>query len=213
MKIARVFAVLACLFVLLEVGLGLEARRSKVKALQLLQTIDRFTLGVTSKTEVKSELRQIGLVPIDEPCSSFNGPCDGFGVELANYPESSQSAIIAVQDFVLARISVFRPTYLVANIHLHSDRFSEVTVEYSTGKTSIGTTLSSTDFHEDPTLEWRQNHRTGNWTFVRVLDHAHQQGASLNSADLFNLGCMESVLGCDSDSELWPSVSQYRTKQ
>jgi hypothetical protein len=206
-------AVFACLFLLLEIGLGIEARRSKAKALQMLQTMDRFQLGATSRIEVKSELRQLGLIPIDEACSSITGPCDGIGVELANYPESSQSSIIRVQDFVLSGISVFRPTYIVANFYFHSDRLAVAEVQFSTDKVRIGTMLASTDLGDDATLEWRSNNRTGDKTYVRILDAAHQQGASLHSADLFELGCMESIRGCNTASELWPSVSRYKAVQ
>lgn len=210
MGMVRVAAVLACLFLLLEVGLGIWALRSKAKALQMLQTMDRFELGATSRTEVKSELRQLGLIPIDEACSSVAGPCDGIGVVLANCPVSSQSSITRVLDIFIARISIFRPTYLVANFYFHSDRLSVAEVQFSTDKVSIGTMLASTELGEDATTEWRQNNRTWKETFVRVLDSAHQQGASLSSADDFDLGCMESLWGCNTASELWPSMPQYR---
>ena len=207
MRLARAVAVLAFLFLLLEVGLGIEARQSKAKALQMVRTMDNFELGVTSRTKVKSELRQLGLVPEDEPCSSITGPCDGVGVVLANCPESSQSSITRFLDIVIARISIFRPTYLVANFAFHSDRLAVADVQFSTDKVSIGTMLASTDLGEQATTEWRRSNRTGDRTYVRVLDPANQKGASLHSAEIFDLGCMESVLGCNTASKLWPSVS------
>jgi hypothetical protein len=193
MKVVRVVAVIACSFLLLEVGLATVAWQLRAKALQMLQTIDRFKLGATSKTEVEAELRQLGLVPQDEACSVSVGFCKGIGVELANYPESSQRVIAPVLDFVAARISVFRPTYLVANFYFHSDRLAVAEVQFSTDKVSIGTMVASTDQDEHATTEWRRNNRTGNETFVRTLDPAHQQAASLRSADLFDLGCMASI--------------------
>jgi hypothetical protein len=144
MRTTRVIVALACFFVLLEVGLGIEARRSKAKALQMLQTMDSFKLGVTTKTEVESELLQLGVIPQDEACSASTGPCQGVGIELANYPEPSPRALTSVLEIVAERISVFRPTYLVANFYFHSDRLAVTEVQFSTDKASIGTMLAST---------------------------------------------------------------------
>lgn len=210
MRRFRIVIALVCCFILMELALGVEAVRSKAKALQMLRAMDSFKLGATSRTEVDSELRQLGLIPEDEACSSITGPCNGIGVELANHPESSQRAVASVLEFVAERISVFRPTYVVANFHFHSGRLAVVEVQFSTDKASIGTMLSSTDLGEDATTEWRRNNRTGYETFVRILDHDHQRGVSLDSAKIFNFGCMESVRGCNTDSELWPSVSQFK---
>jgi hypothetical protein len=213
MRIVRLVAVLACFVLLLEVGLGIKALRSKATAIQMLQAIDRFELGTTSKSEAESELRQVGLVPQDEACSSVAGPCDGIGVELANYPESSQSAITGVLDLVVARVSIFRPTYLVGSFYFHSDRLALAEVQYSTDKASIGTMLVSTELGEHATSEWRRNNRTGSKTYVRVLDAAHQKGVSIRSEDLFDLGCMESIRGCNNGVELWPSATRYGIAQ
>jgi hypothetical protein len=175
--------------------------------------MDRFTLGVTTKTEVESELRKLGLVPLDLACSSITGPCDGYGVELANFPESSQHAIAAVQDIILDRISIFRPTYFVANFYFHSDQLAEAGVSFSTDKAAIGMELGSTDLGEEAKVEWRRGNHAGHKTYVRILDPAHQQEASLHSSGLFDLGCMASIRGCNTESELWPSISQYKVNK
>jgi hypothetical protein len=214
MRKMHVVAALACIILMLEVGLGLEAWRSKATALQMLQTIDRFRLGMTSKNVAELELRQLGLAPRELACSTISGPCDNIGVELANFPESSQSTIALVQNFVFDRISIFRPTYLVGNFYFHSDRLTCASIAFSTNKSSIGTMIVSTnDWGGDTTVEWRRANHTGNETYVRILDNIHQQGASLNSAEIFDLGCMASIQGCNTASELWPSVSRYKTNQ
>jgi hypothetical protein len=213
MKLFRIVLAIVCCFVLMELALGLVAVRSKAKALQMLQTMDSFKLGTTSRTEADSELRQLGLIPQDEACSASTGPCKGIGVELANYPESSQRAVASVLEFVARRISAFRPTYVVANFYFHSDRLAVAEVQFSTDKASIGTMLASTDSGEHETTEWRRNNRTGNETYVRVLDPAQEEGALLRSADIFDLGCMDSIRGCNTALRLWPSSPRYRASQ
>jgi hypothetical protein len=213
MKPFRIVLAIVCCFILMELTLGLEAVRSKAKALQMLQTMDTFKLGVTSRAEVDSEMRQLGLVPQDEACSASTGPCNGIGLELANYPESSKRPVASVLEFIAERISVFRPTYLVANFYFHSDRLAVAEMQFSTDKASIGTMLASTNLGEHTTTEWRRNNRTGNETLVRVLDPAHEQGALFRLADIFDLGCMESIRGCNTALELWPSSSRYRAGQ
>jgi len=210
MKLARVVAVIALCLVLVEVGLGLQASSSKAKAVQLLQVVDGFRLGETSKAEAQRRLRPLGLALQDEPCSSSTGPCDGIGIELANYPEPSRALLASMFEAIAAKFSIFRPTYLVASFYFHLDRLSVATVTFSSDNSSIGTMLASTDSGQQPTSEWRRSNRTGGETFVNVLEPVHQQTASLSSSSLFDLGCMESFRGCKSEVELWPSIAQYK---
>lgn len=213
MKVLRIVLVIACCVLSLEVGLATVALRSKAKARNMLHAMDQFSLGAASKAEVESKLRELGLVPLEEPCSASAGPCQGIGVELANYPETSHRTIAPILEFVAAKMSVFRPTYLVANLYFYSDRLESATVTFSTDQASIGTTLASVKSGQGATSEWRQSNRTGNATFVRVLDRAHQQGASLRAGDIFDLGCIESFRGCNTALALWPSMSQYKADQ
>jgi hypothetical protein len=99
----------------------------------------------------------------------------------------------------------------VANFYFYSDRLQLAEVAFATEKTFVGTSFAATDSSEHAVSSWLVNKRSGHERYFRVLDPAQQKGASLGSADIFDLGCMESFRGCNTASQLWPSVSQYKT--
>lgn len=212
MKILRVVLVLAgCLF-LLELPFQIQAMRSRHKAAQLLRTVDQFELGKTSKTEAVSELRQIGLEPAEDPCSSMYSPCQGFSVGIANYPMPFNGETATKLENVAARISLFRPTYLSTHCYFFGNHLVSVETEFSTDKMAIGYEIDSTELGEEARSEWRLSNRGWGKTFVRTMDPAHQPRASLSFSSAFNLDCMESVRGCNSDSDLWPTVSRFKAE-
>jgi hypothetical protein len=212
MKMLRVVLVLVCCLFLLELTFWIQAMHSRHKAAQLLQTLDQFELGRTSKTEAESELRQVGLEPVEDQCSSVYSPCQGFSVGLANYPMPFKGETATMLEYVAGRISLFRPTYLNATCYYSGNELVSVETEFSTDRMAIGNRLDSTELGQEARSEWRLSNRGRGKTFVRILDHAHQQGTSLGSAKIFNLACMESFRGCNSDSDLWPTFARFKAE-
>jgi hypothetical protein len=211
-RVGRVTAIVACCFLFIEVVLVIKAIRARATAIQMLRAVDLFRLGATSKTEAETKLRELKLTPEDEACSAPPGSCEGIGVVLANYPQMSRGSIASVLGVAASEISVFRPTSLVGNFYFYSDRFQSAEVAFATDRTFVGTAFAATDSSEHAVSSWHRNNRSGHERYFRVLDPAHQKGTSLGSADIFDLGCMESFWGCNTDSQLWPSVSQYKTR-
>jgi hypothetical protein len=195
----------------LEIASAIKVLRARALALQMLKTVDRFRLGVTSKAEVESKLLELKLTPEDEACSAPVGSCEGIGVVLSNYPQLPNGNIAGIIDYVLGKIIIFRPTYLIGNFYFYSDRLQSGGVSFSTDDASVGTEFASSDSGQDAIPQWRRNNRTGNESYFRILDSAHQKETSLGSADLFDLGCMASFMGCNTATKLWPSISQYKT--
>jgi hypothetical protein len=209
-RVGRAAAILACCFLLMQVVLVIKAIRARATAIQMLRAVDLFRLGVTSKAEAEIKLRELKLTTEDEACSAAPDPCAGIGVVLANHPLSRGSLASVLAG--VSVISVFRPTSLVANFYFYSDRLQLAEVAFATEKTFVGTSFAATDSSEHAVSSWLVNKRSGHERYFRVLDPAHQKGASLGSADIFDLGCMESFRGCNTASQLWPSVAQYKTR-
>lgn len=142
----------------------------------MLRAFDGFRLGATSKTEAESRLVELGLAPEDEACSAPVGSCEGIGIVLSNYPEMRHKGDTAfLMDYVVGEISIFRPTHVVGNFYFYSDRLQFGGVSFSTDKASVGTEFASSEPGQDAIPVWRRNNRTGNETYFRVLDAAHQR--------------------------------------
>jgi len=211
-RVFRATAVVACCLLLLEVVLVIRAVQAKATAIRLLQVVDRFRLGVTSKTEAEASLRALKLDPEDEACSAVVGPCEGIGFELSNQLLLPRGDIAFILEYAIGKISVFRPTYLVGNFYFNSDRLASGGITFSTDEVSIGTEFALADPVEEQFPLWRRSNRTGDESYFRVIDPVHEKEASLGSSNLFDVKCMKSFWGCNTAVELWPSISQYKTR-
>jgi hypothetical protein len=177
----------------------------------MLKVVDQFRLGITTKAEVDTRLRELGLTPEDEACSAAVGSCDGTGVELANYPQLPRGNTSALMDLVARATFVFRPTYLVGNFYFNSDRLTSAAVTFSTDKATVGTQFASGGEGQEEFPLWRAKNRPEDKRRFGLVDPAQRGWTSLGSADLFNVRCMVSPRGCNTVQDLWPSISKYRT--
>jgi hypothetical protein len=205
-------AVVACCLVLLEVVSAGKAFLARSTALQMLKAVDQFRLGVTTKAEVDTHLREVGLAPENEGCGAPVGfSCDGTGVVLTNYPQLPRGYTAALMDLVARAIFIFRPTYLVGNFYFNSDRLTSAAVTFSTNKATVGTQFASGDEGRNEFPLWRPKDRLEDKRRFGLVDPAQQGRTSLGSADLFDVRCMVSLRGCNTVQDLWPSISKYRT--
>lgn len=210
-RAVRATAAVACCLILLEVVSAVTAFRARSTALQMLRAVDQFRLGITTKAEVDTHLRELGLTPEDEGCSAPVGSCEGTGVELANYPQLPRGSTAVLMDLVARTIFVFRPTYLVGNFYFNSDRLTSAAVTFSTDKATVGTQFALRDEGRNEFPLWRPKDRSEDKRRFGLVDPARQGRTSLGSADLFDVRCMESLRGCNTVQKLWPSISKYRT--
>ena len=201
MKVLRLFLTLLCCWMLLQFGLYLKARSSRRQAMRMLQTVDGFRLGLTSKAQAEAALSQIGLKTEDEACSAVVGTCQGIAVEVANYPIPSAD-IFRAAVFTAARLSLFPPTYLVGNLYFYSDRLGDLSVRFSTERATVGIWLVSTDMGELYGRGWRHNYQDGSDMFVRVAEPAQKRSGSLGASDTLNLNCFVSPRGCNINGQL-----------
>lgn len=211
-RVIRATAVVACCLVLLQAALVPRAFKAKATAIQLLQTVDRFRLGVTSKAEAEASLRALKLTTEDEACSAVVGRCEGIGFEVSNQLQLPRGDIAYLLEFAIGKASLFRPTYLVGNFYFNSDRLVFGAMRFSTDKASIGTEFALADPVEVEFPLWRRNNRTGDESYFRSIGPMHQKEVSLGSSDVFDIGCMKSILGCNTPVELWPSISRYKSR-
>jgi hypothetical protein len=205
-------AAVACCLVLLEVVSVVMAFRARSTALQMLKAVDQFRLGVTTKAEVDTHLRELGLRPEDLACGAPVGSsCDGTGVVIANYPQLPRGNTAALMNLVARAISVFRPTYLVGNFYFNSDGMTSAAITFSTDKATVGTQFASGDKGLSEFPLWRPEDRVEDKRRFGLVDPAQQRRTSLGSAGLFDVRCMVSLRGCNTVQDLWPSISKYRT--
>jgi hypothetical protein len=206
MKLLRLFVVLSGIVVFLEAGLVLKAFSAKHHAMQMLQTADKFRLGVTSKDQAETEFARVGLKTEDEGCSASAGTCQGFSVQLSNYPRFSSDSFNEFVYLTVAHLSLFRTAGIAGNFYFYSDHLKWMQVDFGAERSDVGVTLISTGLGDEKGSALRHDYHTGSDTFVRVLDPSQWQGVSLNSSTLLNLNCLASVRGCNSNGALWTAI-------
>ena len=208
--IRALVAIAASCLILLEGLFMVNAARARATAHQMLQLVDKFRLGQTSKEEAVSAFRKLGINPRDEGCSAAIGTCEGIYVDINNcLPRPDSFSLFHV---LVCEVSIFRPTDLIGNFYFNSDRLESGSVAFATDKASVGTAFAAATYDEDAKESWETNHRTGSGGYFQVVARARQPETSLKSADNFNLGCLESIQGCNTELRLWPSVAGYKSK-
>jgi hypothetical protein len=190
------------LFLVFEIFSVIFARKAASQAQDMASLFGSFRPGVTSRGDVEKRFLELGLHLEDISCSGDG--CTGLYVKISNFPRFTLYDWIAF-DYLLAELSIMRPTILAADFYFDHERLQQIILVYAVDGAKIGI-----DRHFSVALyrgcsKWKMN-AANKVKDIEVTAYEDEHSPRSTFADSLDIRCMNRIMGCHTALELWPSA-------